>query len=208
MAIPFGQNTPLKKSQDNVVINNENSHEERSVGWANIMDILDNRFENMEYLKDPCIAMSWRVDTGKVPETALKQECRKAEDKIKEFEKLEYLPKERRREIKEAMRLKLLKRAIPSTRTYDMIWNLRTGIVLFGSLNNKLCDRDQVQALLHDVMRTQTVDNPPLESHLARPRASQPLGRLYSCTLARTIGTQESSNFSFSDFKGNIPQGL
>ena len=38
------------------------------------------------------------------------------------------------------VQLSLLKRAIPSSKTYDMVWNLQSGAVLFGCLNNKICD--------------------------------------------------------------------
>ena len=55
-------------------------------------------------------------------------------------QEVEYLPKKRHREIKEGVRLTLLKRAIPRTRTYDMIWNLQTGVVFFGSTVNRVCD--------------------------------------------------------------------
>lgn len=118
----------------------ENSFDERSIGWVNIMDILDHRFSAMEYLKEPFIAMSFRVDKRKIPQTALKQYCQEAEEKIKELEQVEFLPKMVRQEIKEDARNRLLKRAIPDANVYDMIWNIQKGIVIFGSINNKLCD--------------------------------------------------------------------
>jgi DNA recombination-dependent growth factor C len=118
----------------------ETSDQERSLGWVNIMDLLDSRFAGMEYLKEPCIAMSWRVDSRKVPAKALLRYCKEAEEEIKATEELEYLPRPRRREIKEAVRANLLKRAIPSSHTYDMIWNLQTGLLIFGNTSNKLCD--------------------------------------------------------------------
>lgn len=118
----------------------EDSDQERAVGWVNIMDMFDCRFANMEYLKEPCIAMSWRVDARKVPSKALRRYCREAEDRIKHDEELEYLPKGRREEIRAAIETKLLRRAIPGSNTYDVIWNLRTGIVLFGSTSNRLSD--------------------------------------------------------------------
>jgi DNA recombination-dependent growth factor C len=116
------------------------SESERSVGWVDIMDMFDSRFRAMEFLREPCIAMSWRVDTRKVPSKALKQYCREAEEKIKEKEGVEFLPKERRREIKESVRLELLKRVLPRSRTFDMIWNLHTSVLLFGSTNKNLSD--------------------------------------------------------------------
>jgi len=118
----------------------ENSFEERSVGWVNIMNVFDNRFTAMDYLKEPYIAMSLRIDKRKVPQTALKQHCLEAEEKIKEMEKLEFLPKTIRQEIKEDTRNRLLKRAIPVSKIYDMIWNISSGVVIFGGVNNKLCD--------------------------------------------------------------------
>ncbi|MBW2216130.1 MAG: recombination-associated protein RdgC, partial [Deltaproteobacteria bacterium] len=118
----------------------ENSFEERSIGWVNIMDILDNRFNAMEYLKEPFLAMSFRVDKRKVPQTALKQCCQEKKKKIMELEKLEFLPKMIRQDIKEDARNRLLKRAIPVSNAYDMIWNIHNGTLIFGSVNNKLCD--------------------------------------------------------------------
>jgi DNA recombination-dependent growth factor C len=118
----------------------EASDQERSAGWVNIMDTFDNRLSAMEYLKEPCIALSWRVDERKVPPKALKRYCREAEENIKESEELESLSKKRRREIKEDLQIKLMKRVIPRSQTYDMIWNLRASTVIFGSVGNNLCD--------------------------------------------------------------------
>ncbi|MFO7985864.1 MAG: recombination-associated protein RdgC [Desulfatiglandaceae bacterium] len=118
----------------------EKSVDERSAGWVNIMDMFDNRFEGLEFLKEPYVAMTLRIDERKIPSTAVKQYCIEAEEKIKAEEELEYLPKQRRLDIKEAVRLRLLKRAIPVSKTYDMIWNYTTGLVIFGSLNAKVCD--------------------------------------------------------------------
>jgi len=118
----------------------EESIAERSVGWVNVMDMFDSRFAGLEFLKEPYVTMSLRVDEKKIPPTALKQYCLEAEEKIKTAEDLEYLPKRRRLDIKEGVRLRLLKRAIPVSRTYDMIWNYNTGLVIFGCTANKLCD--------------------------------------------------------------------
>ena len=116
------------------------SEQERSFGWVNIMDMFDSRFRGMEFLKEPCIAMSWRVDVRKVPSKALKQACREAEEKIKEAEGLEYIAKGRRQEIRDTMQRELIRRAIPRSRTHDMIWNIRTSMLLFGSTSNSISD--------------------------------------------------------------------
>jgi DNA recombination-dependent growth factor C len=118
----------------------EASDQERSAGWVNIMDMFDNRMSAMQYFKEPCIALSWRVDVRKVPSKALKRYCREAEEKVKESEDLEFLSKKRRREIKESVQIKLMKRVIPRSQTFDMIWNLHASTVIFGSVSNNLCD--------------------------------------------------------------------
>ena len=118
----------------------EKSIAERSVGWVNVMDMFDNRWGGVEFLKEPYIAMSLRVDEKKIPSTALKQYCLEAEERIKTEETLEYLSKTRRLDIKEGVRLRLLQRAIPVSKAYDMIWNYTTGLVIFGCTTNKLCD--------------------------------------------------------------------
>jgi DNA recombination-dependent growth factor C len=118
----------------------ESSVDERSAGWVNIMDMFDNRFAGIDFLKEPYVAMSLRIDERKIPPTALKQHCLEAEARIMEAEDLEYLHKRRRSEIKEGVRLGLLKRAIPVSRSYDMIWNTATGQVIFGCVTPKICD--------------------------------------------------------------------
>ena len=118
----------------------ENSVGERSVGWVNIMNMFDNRFDSLEFLKEPYITVSLRIDERKIPPAALKQYCIEVEEKIKKDEHLEYLPKRRRSDIKDAVTLRLLKRAIPVSKTYDMIWNYSTELVIFGCTSNRLCD--------------------------------------------------------------------
>jgi recombination associated protein RdgC len=121
----------------------EDSTQERSTGWVNVMDMFDNRFSELEFLKEPYVTMSLRVDERKIPATALKQYALEAEERIKVTENLDFLPKRRRADIKEGVKLRLLKRAIPGSRVYDMIWNYSTGHVIFGCTNTKLCDEFQ-----------------------------------------------------------------
>ena len=118
----------------------ESSDAERSIGWVNIMDMFDSNFNRMQYLKEPYLAMTWRIDVRNVPVKALKQYSLEAEKKVVEMEELEFLPKGKRKEIKEMTRISLLKRAIPVSKTYDMVWNLDKGYVLFGGATRKLCD--------------------------------------------------------------------
>lgn len=93
----------------------EDAGQIRSVGWVNIMDMFDSRFAGLEFLKEPYIALSLRVDEKKVPSTTLKRYCLEAEAKIKLDEVLDFLPKRRRLDIKDGVNLRLLKRALPGS---------------------------------------------------------------------------------------------
>ena len=121
----------------------EDSTRERSSGWVNVMDMFDNRFSELEFLKEPYLAMTMRVDERKIPATAIKQYCLEAEERIKANENLDFLAKRRRADIKEGVKLRLLKRAIPVSKVYDMVWNYTTGQVIFGCTNTKLGDEFQ-----------------------------------------------------------------
>jgi DNA recombination-dependent growth factor C len=118
----------------------EYSEEVRTTGWVSIMNIFDTVFEQRQFYMYPYLALSFRVDTRSVPSNALRQHCLEAEHKIKVMEHLEYLSKEKRKEIKELTQSQLLKRAIPRTNTYDMVWNIDASVLTFGSTNNKVCD--------------------------------------------------------------------
>lgn len=118
----------------------EHSDQDRSTGWVNIMNIFDTSFEQKQFHMHPYLSLSLRADSRKVPSSALRQHCLEAEHRIKVMENLEYIPKERRREIKEITLSSLLKRAIPRTNTYDMIWNIQTSMLIFGSTANRICD--------------------------------------------------------------------
>jgi DNA recombination-dependent growth factor C len=113
----------------------EHSDEERSAGWVNILDPLDHVFRGEEFFKEGYIALSMRVDVRRVPAKALAQHGLAEERAIKERENVPFLPKSRRKEIREQVRWRLLKRAIPRSDTYDMVWDLSVGAVTFAGLN-------------------------------------------------------------------------
>ena len=119
---------------------NENSLDERSAGWVDIMDNFNSRFGGMEFFREPYIALSFRLDVKRVPPKALKQYCRQAELEVMASEELQYLTKGRKQDIKDAVSGTLLKRVLPVSNTYDMLWNLQTGALLFGCVQSKICD--------------------------------------------------------------------
>jgi len=118
----------------------EDSDQERTMGWVNILDELQVGFYGDEMFKEPYLALSLRVDVRSVPARALRQYCREAEEEVKSLEGLDFLNKKRREEIRERVRGQLLRRVLPRTSVYDMAWDLQGGVVLFGSTNSRICD--------------------------------------------------------------------
>jgi hypothetical protein len=136
----FFEDLPARIARHAFRVLDETSVQERSAGWVSIMDMFDSTFKAMEYIMEPWLALSWRVDVRKVPKNALIQYSREAEERAKASEAVEFLPKWRKKEIREATKIKLMQRAIPQSNTYDMIWNLQTGVVIFAATRPKLCD--------------------------------------------------------------------
>ncbi|MGA1871728.1 MAG: recombination-associated protein RdgC [bacterium] len=116
----------------------ENSDVDRSVGWVNIMNIFDNEFQGEECFKDEFIALSLRIDTRRIPSYVLKQRCNEAEKEKKAAIGKDFLSKSDREEIKDMIKVQLLKRIIPNIRTFDMIWNIKKGEIFFSSFNDSI----------------------------------------------------------------------
>jgi hypothetical protein len=78
------------------------------------------------------------------------------------------------------VRSQLLKRAIPNSRTFDMIWNVKSNQVLFSSTNGSICleflelfkktfDQNMVQLFPYILAQSMLTDDekPALEDILA-----------------------------------------
>jgi hypothetical protein len=61
----------------------------------------------------------------------------KEEERIKRERQIPKLSRDHRNEIKESVRLMLMKRAIPLPSVYDLVWNLADNTVLFFSTSQK-----------------------------------------------------------------------
>ena len=98
----------------------QDSTDERSIGWVDLYDMLDNQFETVNFLKEPYVALSLRIDSRVVPAATLKRCCLEAEDAIKKAEGIERLSKLRVKEIKDTVKTRLLKTTIPNTKIYNL----------------------------------------------------------------------------------------
>lgn len=115
----------------------DDSFEEQSIGWVSIHNMFDSEFSYASYAAGDYIVLSLRFDERKASSAALKKFAAKEEERIKKEKQVPRLSRGHRQEIRENMRLMLLKKAVPIPSVYDMAWNLADGTVLFFSTNLK-----------------------------------------------------------------------
>lgn len=121
--------------------------DERSFGWANIDDMLDVRWAASPPEKAHYLAFSLRLETRRVQpavfkkhyQLALNPELAKAKEQGKNF-----LSRDRKRELKEQVHLKLMARSLPIPAVFGALWNTQTNQVWLDTTNSK------VRALFED----------------------------------------------------------
>lgn len=117
--------------------------EERSFGWAAYEDMLDIEFAAAPVEKGVYLAFSLRLDTRRVPPAVLKKHTalalRKEEAQLRELGK-KFVSRERRKEVKELVELKLRMRFLPIPAQFEVVWNTATNILYFASAQQKILD--------------------------------------------------------------------
>ena len=114
--------------------------EESSSGWVHVDDPNKNQFNvPAAFYRDPYLAFTLRRDLRRVPSTILRNRIEKAEgDFLAANPDLRRVPKQRRADLREAVRGALFAKTLPTPSTYDAVWDTRTGLVTFTSLSPKV----------------------------------------------------------------------
>jgi len=115
----------------------DDNFEEKSIGWVSVHNMFDSAFAYTSYAAGDYVVLSLRTDERRVSPAVLKKFSLKEEEKIKKEKELPRLNRSHRQEIKENVRLMLLKKAVPVPAVYDLCWNLSDAILLFFSTNKK-----------------------------------------------------------------------
>ena len=118
----------------------EGSSEEQSSGWVHLDDFEACDFEAPEtYARDHYLTFSLRRDRRRVPGGLLKAHLDRAEQKfLVEHPGLQRVPKNKREELREAVRGNLLSRTLPSPATFDAVWDMRNGRLTLTTLNGQV----------------------------------------------------------------------
>ena len=121
----------------------EGSSEEQSSGWVHLDDFEACDFEAPDtYARDHYLTFSLRRDRRRVPGGLLKAHLDRAEQKfLAEHPGLQRVPKNKREELREAVRGNLLSRTLPSPATFDAVWDTRNGRLTLTTLNGQVVEQ-------------------------------------------------------------------
>ena len=101
-------------------------------GWVTIHDPLLTAFTPTDLFFHHYLVLGFRYDKRLVPPKLLFLERRRLENERKAARGTTKLGAAERREIKDEIAQRLIARALPTPRLFDVVWNLQTGRVYFS----------------------------------------------------------------------------
>jgi len=125
----------------------DETFDEYSIGWVSVDNMFDSTFAHASYAVGDQIVLAMRIDERKVSPTLLKKFSLKEEDRLKKERQVPRLSRSQRVQIKEDIRLQLVKKALPVPSVYELSWNLANNTVLFFSISTK------AQSILEDFFK-------------------------------------------------------
>ena len=125
----------------------DDTYDEYSIGWVSILNMFDSEFDFASHIAGDYITLTLRIDERKVSPAILKKFVQKEEERVKKERQVPKLNRTMKVEIKERIRVQLMRKAIPVPSTFELCWNLSESTLLFFSTNQK------VQAILEDFFK-------------------------------------------------------
>ncbi|ACM18758.1 hypothetical protein Geob_0389 [Geotalea daltonii FRC-32] len=110
---------------------------ELSVGWVHLDDHRQSDFAAPgAFWRDHYLVFTLRRDQRRLPAALVKAYQQVAEHEyLAENPGLSRVPKQKKEDMKEAVRSMLLAKTLPVPSTWDAVWDTRTGLVTFASLS-------------------------------------------------------------------------
>ncbi len=119
----------------------DNLPDERSWGWVNFDDMLDEVWRTSPPEKGHYLTFSLRLDTRRVSPAVLKKQrtlaLREEEEKAKQAGQ-KFVSRTRKKELFEAVKARLLARTLPIPAEFNVIWNRDSNIVYFASVQTQM----------------------------------------------------------------------
>lgn len=117
--------------------------EDRSVGWVAYEDMLDSSFALNPVEKGEYLAFKLRLDTRRVPPAVIKKHhalaLKKEEADMRDMGK-KFVSRDRKKELKEQVMLRLRMRFLPIPAEFEVLWNTAKSLVYFASTQQKMLD--------------------------------------------------------------------
>lgn len=169
----------------------EDTSDERSIGWVAIENFLDNAWRENSPLKADYLAFTFRMDTRRISPAVYKKHLQLAMEQAQRAlpEHKKYLSKDRKKELKENVKARLMQRSFPIPAVTDAVWDRSRNLVWLTSTNSK------TRAAFEDLF-AQTFDlhlEPLTPYYLAASILSRKLGEDAAWKL---LGDVESSAFA------------
>ena len=124
----------------------DETSDERSLGWVSFEDMLDTQWREAPPQKGAYIAFSLRLDTRRVPPAVLKKHtavAMKAEEARNREQGKKYISRERKKELREQVELRLMTRTLPIPAEFNVVWNTADNMVFFASTQTKMIESFQ-----------------------------------------------------------------
>lgn len=117
----------------------DDTADELSTGWVQVDDHRDGSFSAPSaFWRDHYLVFTLRRDQRRIPASILKAHVQEAMHAFLQANPgMHRVPKQRREELKENVRLSLMARTFAVPATYDAVWDTRSGLLTFTSLSAK-----------------------------------------------------------------------
>lgn len=117
--------------------------EERSFGWVNFDDMLDVEWHASPPEKGAYFCFSLRLDTRRVPAGVLKKHflmAMKDEERRNQEQGRKFVARERKKELREQVRLRMMSRFLPIPAEFNVVWNIEKNVVYLACTQGKMVD--------------------------------------------------------------------
>lgn len=107
-------------------------------GWASVEDPFDLELDHEKVFFNEYLTLTLRIDRWAIPGPLLKASLKEAEQKLAERKGLERLGRKAKADLKDAVVKKLRKQLVPTTKSVDLVWNMRSNVALLFSHSKKV----------------------------------------------------------------------
>lgn len=117
----------------------EDLPEMQAHGWVCFDDMLDCQWETAPPFKGEYVVFSLRLDTRRIPAGVIKKHLALAIKEEKSGEK-KFISRERKKELREQVIMKLRPGFVPVPAEFNTLWNLQSGEIWFAAVQSRMLD--------------------------------------------------------------------